>query len=193
MNLLTKAGCVCLGPAREGQGWRGRGPCWLWCRARPINQETVLQHHFGILLEKLDSPLAVQPQGAHLPRNPLLPGCSQTRAAFKALIVNECCSVGQTPQACAGARGGQDVHLEARQAHGTIRAWRKQRENRAGERERRLLSTVLGWGATVNTGPENLRGRECQTQSKTCFLYLPRGTLFFSFFFRCFTIFSSSV
>lgn len=79
-----------------------------------------------------------------MPRNPMLPDCSQTRPTFKALILNECCIAGQIPQACFGARRGQDVHLEARQAHSTIQAMRKQRENRT-QRKRGPVSQYHSW------------------------------------------------
>lgn len=113
-------------------------------RARPINQETILQHCFGLIPGKLGSPLSTQPRGAHMPRNPMLPDCSQTRPTFKALILNECCFAGQIPQACFGTRRAQDVHLEARQAHSTIQAMRKQRENRT-QWKRGSVSHYLSW------------------------------------------------
>lgn len=82
----------------EGRAWSGHGG-----RARPVNQEAIPQHHFGLILGKLDSSLSIQQRGTHVPRNPGVPDCSQTGPAFKALILNKRCFAGQIPQACVGA------------------------------------------------------------------------------------------
>lgn len=93
-----------IGGRRTGMEDRRCSGCC--CSAGPSSQETILQHHLGIILEKPDSPLSIQHQRAHVPRNLMLPGCSQTRPAFGALILSECCFAGQIPQACVGA--GED-------------------------------------------------------------------------------------
>lgn len=180
-------------------GMEGRALSCHGGRARPVNQEIILPHHFGLILGKLDSSLSTQRRGIHMPRNPELPDCSQTGPAFEALILNECCFAGQIPQACVGAWRGQDVRLQARQANRTIQVMRKQRENRAGETRGLFLSLFLGLGATVSMEPKHQRGRECQTQSKPFFIYqkeLSFSVLFFFYasLFSCeFPHFQSSV
>lgn len=45
-----------------------------------------------------------QPQGAHMPKNPKLWICVQTRSTFTGLILNEGCYAGQIPQAHLGPK-----------------------------------------------------------------------------------------
>lgn len=73
MHLVIKTGCVhhWTTQLEEGQGW-GRTGKFLALVSEPGHQqeETTLPHHFGLIVGKLDSPLSVWPQGAHMPRIP---------------------------------------------------------------------------------------------------------------------------
>lgn len=158
---------------------QGKLSC-LWFQSQAHHPGGCLEHHFGLILGKRDFAFSTLPQGACMPRNPMLPDCSQTRPTFKALILNECCVAGQVPQACLGARGGQDVHLEARQAHSAIQAMRKQRENRT-QRERGPVSQYLSWlGGHCQCGAYQSEVETIKPKATPSFFYLPKGTLSFS-------------
>lgn len=170
---------------QDGDGGWGKSPGFGF-RARSINEETILRPHSRLIPGKLDSSLSMQPQGAHMPKNLMLRGCSQTRPTFKALILNECCSAGQISQAYVGPRRGQDVHLEARQARNTIQAMRKQRENKTQWKRGSVFPVSVLAGVLLSTWHATIREAEDIKLKATLPLFTRRNS-----FFLYFTIFSS--
>lgn len=86
--LRIRAGCVRPGAARpqERQRWRVGEVVLALVSEGAIRGETVVQHCFGLIPGKLSSFLHIQAQGAHMPENPMLWVCSQTRPILKAGI-----------------------------------------------------------------------------------------------------------
>lgn len=110
----------------------------------------------------------------------MLPDCSQTRPIFKALTSNECCFVGQVPQACVGAPrrtrcalGGQT----GSQHHPSNE--KTKRKHDTSEKQGLFLKIFLGLGVAVNMEDKNQRGREYQTQSNTFPSLFTKRALFF--------------
>lgn len=97
-----------------------------------------------------------QPQGAHMPKNPKLWICVQTRSTFNALILNEGCYAGQIPQACLGPKEAKMCiwRPDKFTAPSKLRK-KKQRGSGRNEQQDLFPSIFPGLGTTVNTEHES--------------------------------------
>lgn len=79
-----------------------------------------------------------------------------------------------------GARGGQDVRLEATRAHSVIQAMRKQDTGREGAR---FSISFLAWGPLSTWSPSIREVESIKRKATPSLFYLPKGTLSFSLLF----------